>query len=68
MEKNPRTFWKMLHELDNIQNMLETSSSDLPCETFHQYFQTLNTAKNRKIFKNLFLDNSMTLLIREVFL
>lgn len=68
MEKNPGTFWKMLHELDNIQNMLETSSPDLPCETFHQYFQTLNTAKYRKLFKNLFLDNSMTLLIREVFL
>lgn len=60
----------MLHELDNIQNMLETSSPDLPCETFHQYFQTPNTAKKkyRKFFTSLFLDNSMTLLIREVFL
>lgn len=57
----------MLHELDNIQNMLETSSPDLPCETFHQYFQTLNTAKNRKIFKNLFLDNYDTSNQRGIF-
>lgn len=51
----------MLHKLDNIQNtcMQNTSSPDLPYETFYQYFKTLNTAKNsQKDFHNLIFEQS----------